>query len=310
MNLVLNDLSISDIIKLDEQVSSQIVEKFVICFRELVKSKFPFSRTLDTVIDLNNIMLSPTIPIARWRNNIDRETQRAFLSMCDRQNVLDIQFDEYELTTSGRSSEALLWACLNDSIVISMASAKIWQNSTLCADLYCLIDNSTNDISILNLTDSEQLYTEQPTLREKFVSTFKEFKSGEELILKLDECFPKLKFHETAIRQLKYQVETQHLSAICNKLFEINEYFANWESGNFDSSTFKSKLTPESQATLEMYKKEHQFDFGGEKIIVSWHLRYTGNVAGRIYFYPHSITRTGWICSLGEKLPTVTSGRM
>jgi len=55
-----------------------------------------------------------------------------------------------------------------------------------------------------------------------------------------------------------------------------------------------------------MYEKEHTFSYEGGEILVSFHLRYTGNIAGRIYFHPDPKIRKGVICSLTSILPTVS----
>jgi hypothetical protein len=52
---------------------------------------------------------------------------------------------------------------------------------------------------------------------------------------------------------------------------------------------------------------EHTFIIDDTRsAICSYHIRYTANYEGRIYFYPDSLTGKGFIGHIGGKLPTVS----
>ncbi len=73
---------------------------------------------------------------------------------------------------------------------------------------------------------------------------------------------------------------------------------------------FPSLVTPQSKETLKRFKKQHTFSFPDEQIIVSYHMRYTGNIPGRIYFHPAGWLKKAYVCSLTTKLPTVSEPKM
>lgn len=55
----------------------------------------------------------------------------------------------------------------------------------------------------------------------------------------------------------------------------------------------------------EKKKDEHTFQLPNGKIqIFSWHIRYTGGYAGRIFFYPVPEEKKIYIGHIGHKLPT------
>lgn len=304
MNLVFNELSAIDL-SVSEPAAVLIMEKFVRCFIAAIASANRFSRSIETCVDLNTIALSSTMPIARWRNMADRDLSSRFKSMCDRQTIKCMAADDLELTFHGRSGKGLLCAHQNGDVCISLGTADIWVDFKLNASVYDLSDNSSATVEIYNMYDEEQLLLYKNELRSMEYGEIASIHSGSELCAKVEQLFPNLVFHMAAKNQLNRQVESQHVPAIAKKLYEINEYFTNWEVGPFEPQKFKTKITPQSQATLTQYQDEHTFVFDGKRILVSYHLRYTGNIPGRIYFYPDAETRKGLICSLTTKLRSI-----
>lgn len=127
----------------------------------------------------------------------------------------------------------------------------------------------------------------------------------------LDDLFPSLIFHEVALNQLRSEVQVCHVQALCNKLMLLEKYFCNWDGKEFDEKAFPPKsVSPQSKETLKRFEKEHTFSFPHEQIMVSYHMRYTGNIPGRIYFHPAGEIRKAYICSLTTKLRTVSEPKM
>lgn len=118
-------------------------------------------------------------------------------------------------------------------------------------------------------------------------------------------------FHKTAINQIKNQLKGQHVKIVSRKLYELEQYFRTWDGIRFDLDAFPNRsVSPQSKETLKNYENQHTFIFeNGKRIIVSYHMRYTGNIPGRIYFYPDFETKKALICSLTTKLPTVTDSK-
>jgi hypothetical protein len=73
----------------------------------------------------------------------------------------------------------------------------------------------------------------------------------------------------------------------------------------FDKTAL-TKATTESVATLDRFRTEHTFKLpSGELSLFSWHTRFTGSYAGRIFFYPMPEEKRIYIGHIGHKLPTV-----
>lgn len=183
-----------------------------------------------------------------------------------------------------------------------------WEKYKITCEYYSLIDDQTSLVDVSNITTSSQLeenYMEIMQEREKETSSIS---TANQLLTRIDLLFPSLLFHENAIEQLKKEVEVKHVPIICRKLLELEKYFAEWDGGDFDENAFPARsVSPQSKETLKMFKREHTYEFDGKEILVSYHIRYTGNIPGRIYFYPDTSSKKAYICSLTTKLPTVTN---
>ena len=127
-----------------------------------------------------------------------------------------------------------------------------------------------------------------------------------EFLDKLHEYYPTLEFGKVARDQLKNGIEHQHFKTIRLKLYELECVFSKWDGGQVLETMFQSKMTPESTETLKRFKDEHTFLVGNKTVLASYHIRYTGKLAGRIYFYPDRESKKCYICSLTTKLPTVS----
>lgn len=305
MQLVFNELSLSDELG-DKAEGERIIEQFINVYNESLKEKYGFPRSIISTINLNSIQIAKDYPVAQWRNNADRDIARRFSGLCDRQKIVETQDNEMEFTCIKGNGSGALIASINSDFLISMDSNEYWKNFEIEGGVYNLQDDSTSEIKLYNITDRHQLESNISLIEQEKLKKIKKYSTGLELLESLDSDFPSLIFHDVAKKQLESEVQVQHLSAICNKLFEINRYFADWDRDKFEMDKFMSKITPQSPETLTRFIKEHTFEFEGKYVVVSYHLRYTGNIPGRIYFDPDHSTGKGLICSLTTKLPTVT----
>jgi len=307
MRLIFNELSLINMPH-DNRRISEIMVNFIKCFNEAMKSSICFEREIITCINFNNIIFNNGFSTAKWRNSIDRDTSMIFKRMCERQiNINDID-DKFELSCEhgiDGIGKGLLLAYLNGDVAISFASHTLWENFYIDAILFDISNFSKEKIRIENIANINDMVENYHQLTIMSRQEALECRTSEQLINNIRQLFPYLIFHSNAIDQLNTKVETQHIRALIRKLHEINEYFSTWNIGAFDPKKFKTKISPESTITLQKYKEQHTFTYENEEFLVSYHLRYTGNIAGRIYFHPHEIFRKGIICSLTTKLPAV-----
>ncbi len=82
-------------------------------------------------------------------------------------------------------------------------------------------------------------------------------------------------------------------------------YSSSWVGGSFEPGALPSKITPESDQTLQQFRQEHTFLCpDGIERLFSWHARYTPG-DGRIFFFPDEGRRKIIIGHIENKLPTV-----
>ena len=312
MNLVFNELSLNGNGG-DFRTAINEFEDFLKMYIRLVNPSVGFSRDLFTCVDLNSIEIHPSFYVSQWRNNknYDRDLQILFKRICDRQ-IIESGSDEIEISYKGKAGTGFVIAYLNGLPTLSIKSHEIWDHNALSCNLYSLADDEESETEIKNFSDSSHIKE-----NEEYIKSIKMAEIDIDVIKadvsKIQEFFPNLLFHENAKNQLLNQVEIQHFPTIIKKLKLLDDYFSTWDGKYFDPSAFPTKaVSPESPETLKRFKDEHTFVFGDAigAIIVSWHIRYTGNIPGRIYFEPYSKLNKGLICSLTTKLPTVSNPKL
>jgi len=307
MQMILNELSLCTQ-KIHQSEAVRILEQFINIYSEAVKSTNGFERTILTSVDLNSLELAKGFYVSQWRNNTrDRDMLRRFVNMCDRQEVMEFNQDEAELTCEKGSGKGLLAAYENGAFCISFVFEPYWNKFEIPCNYYSLEENQTFSVSVYNLSNEAQLkaYSNQISeIREREISGIN---TPQQLLNSLNELFPSLIFHQVALHQLEEQVQVCHVGALCNKLMSLEKYFSKWDGERFEEEAFPFRsVSQQSKKTLERFKKEHTFEFPEEQVLVSYHMRYTGNIPGRIYFHPANKLKKAYICSLTTKLPTVT----
>lgn len=310
MNLVLNELSLENV-PVTKDLGRSMIKMFILTYNAAVTSKFNFSHDIVTTVDLNNCELSAGYYANQWRNehDIDIDLIRRFKSICQRQVFVNAgtYSDDSEFICDSRISIGCLLAYDNRDVIISMESCDNWKQSKIIGEIYFLEDDITEQVEIINISSPDHIIQNDINLAELFKYELKSIKSGEQLYNNLDALFPNLIFSDECKNQLKTEVESQHLNLLIKKLREIDDFFAKWDGKIFDEKKFQSKVTPQSKETLKRFPVDHTFEVGGKVVLVSYHMRYTGNIPGRIYFEPDFDVEKGLICSLTTKLRTVTN---
>ena len=309
MNLVFNELSLEKV-SLTKEIGKSMIEMFISVYHAAVTSKYRFSYDIITTVDINSCELSVGYYASQWRNehDIDRDLIRRFKSICQRQVMISActYSDDSEFTCENGVSVGCLLAFDNRDVVISMGSCDYWKQYTINGEIYFLETNKTEQIEIVNISAPNHLIQNEDNLEKLLKFELMSIKSGEQLINSLSTLFPNLIFSYECRSQLKTEVEAQHLNILIKKLREIDHFFENWDGKIFDEKQFQSKVTPQSKETLKRFPTDHTFEVGGKIVLVSYHMRYTGNIPGRIYFEPDFDRKIGLICSLTTKLRTVT----
>lgn len=308
MFLILNEHSIE--YDGNESESQKILENFIETFKTVIEfSHGKIQNSLHTFRDFKTVMLNPRYGYSVWRNqNIDKELLRKFLSICDRQQIISEPVnDEVEIRYNNYRDGSLLLAYENDHVLLSFATAKIWERSELEVTVDSIYDVDSKSCQLKNfynkLVTNNNMWIEQlPTTA--FVERYPNIES---LRSNLAEALPNLLFHSKAIKQLEDDVRSTWYLPLANRLYELNEACNNMRGKFFDQSAFAPRtISSESPETLSKFKREYTFLFQNKQYIVKHHLRYTGNnnSQGRVYFVPIKDSKC-IVYSLTTKLPTV-----
>lgn len=311
MHLILNDLSAQFPVA-NPYEARAVMTSFLKAYQVARKATGSDNLILDR--DYNHIFLTPEYCIAQWRNDdaVDMEDKRAFRSLIQRSDTYDSfpveEISEFKAALCERPSDGCLLAYLLSGCCLSFLCDKIWDVPFIKGS-YCFLNEETGqtdnyEASIPNIasvttamtfsqTHGEQIQREQQTA----------FVCGEDILAHADE-FPNLVFCKNAEEQLIRERRRNSVSQIARRLIELQKYFET-AVGAFDAQQL-NHCTPESQKTLTQYQFEHTFLLpDGRNILFSWHLRFTGEYAGRIFFQPDMVSKKCYIGHIGPKLPAV-----
>lgn len=306
MQLIFNELSLMDENK-DIYQGIKALEQFIDTYSEAVKSKNGFNRSILTNTDLNTISLANNYNISKWRNsNVDRDLLRRFINICDRQNISELNQDEAELICDIGAGKGMLAAYENLASCISFSCDPFWDNFEIACRYYSLDDDKEYDVAIYNFSKPKHFIDNLDKVNELKRNQLLEIHTPTQLLEKLDSLYPSLVFHTNVLNQIKNEVQSHHIDTLCHKLAMLESYFSQWDGTIFDESAFPPRsVSPQSKETLNRFKREHTFEFPDQSIVVSYHIRYTGNIPGRIYFHPVCDVGKAYICSVTTKLPSV-----
>lgn len=310
MVLVFNEISISS---KEEQESHahRIMSEFLSTYTQAQKTIPYVSRDIISAVDLNSVQLYPGYFLSKWRNSLktDRDEARRFLGICQRQRLTTPgDQDSIFVHHKGTQGLGLQIAYETDNPLISFSSSEDWEQPIVENILYDVNSDQEEVISQVNLYSPNSLTVHNEWFDLRTKSEIALIQTEDDFLSRYQELFPSLDFHPNALAQIRNQVSRVNIPTIVQKLRELEKYFSTWDGQKFDRSVFPPRfLSPESEKTLTDFRDEHTFEWKGESILVSYHVRYTGgNIPGRIYIYPEHNSKRCLVVSLHEKLPTAS----
>lgn len=309
MQMILNELSAKFPVASIEKGRS-IMKEFLVTYQKMKKIIHNDQVLLDK--DYQGIYLADGYNIAKWRNDnlVDEETKRLFRILLNRSDTYDkVLYSESEFICVDKSSIGCLIAYETNNCVISFLSDTYWESSKIQGRYVYLDENDSTlleeDVEIPNVSNSNNIQDFDkefgPICEQELRYSFR---TGSDILAKQEELFPNLVLCKNAEKQLKYENDTININQISRKLLELQNYFSRVDNV-FDKNQLNN-ATPESSETLKAYSEEHTFELpNGEKRIFSWHIRFTGKYAGRIFFEPDAPNKKCYIGHIGGKLKTV-----
>lgn len=268
--------------------------------------------------DYSSFELAGGYRIEQWRNDstVDIESKRKFRTLLNKSAVYNSEGFEQEYAWDFRtefqykeySSKGCLLVYEMGGVAVSFLSAAHWKTPEIEGTYITLADNGELDqdpVRIPNVSCPENViifknYYEQ----KKEERRYKDILSGQDILRCAREVFPNLVFCDHAVQGCRRDVGVSEAGQVYKRLLELQRAAERMEH-RFDKDVLV-KATPESDATLKRFSDEHSFRLpDGNVRQFSWHIRYTGGYAGRIFFYPVPDTKTIYIGHIGYKLPTV-----
>lgn len=276
----------------------------------------------DTILidqDYQKAELAKGYPVAKWRNDktIDIEIKRRFYRMMN--HSITFTTEEFnkeaswltgaEFNHCGRDAKGCLIAYERDDLVLSFLSESCWKCENI-EGTYCLLDENGDiqiedeDVTVPNVSYEENLLYFKKKYGERIAQLGKTtLKSGQDILKIHGSVLPNLVFCKNAEKQLENDIGIENVTQVYKKLLEIQKYIINSDDV-FDMNALKH-ASPETDITLKHYKEEHTFILpDGRREVFSWHLRFTGPYAGRIFFLPDTRYKKCYIGHIGHKLPT------
>lgn len=316
MKLIFNELSIS-IDKLENKYQSRdkMYDFIKLCRAAILKGS---ERSLLTALHgIETYEISSDYTIHNWLtdNEVSREQRSYLRSLLTRSFSVNFENEthsrnqllDYDFKYRNYPAKGLGFAYLLNGLAISLGTSQEWSHEKIHFEKSYLDSESeeilTEYIEVVHSDNAESLQ-----VHDEWYENAKKLslKSGLDIWLKKEEIFRNLIFCENAKNYLSdITSHTPLLSNIVNKLFDLEKYSSEWDSGNFTPESIRGKVTPDSGATLEQYGEERKFIFpDGRREIFSWHSRVTP-AEWRIFFFPDFSSRKIIIGHIGPKLRTV-----
>lgn len=310
MEMVFNEKSVSNE-KLSVSKANELFSLFIKTYSKAVNSKYNISRTILTSVNINNLEISKGYYVFNWRNStsVDIEERRVLLGLCQRQRETAPEFEDCQYVQLGDIDGKGLQISYECQVpLISIASDEKWKEHHLDCLLYDIETDEEKQVKIRNIFCEESLNEHKEWLCDESEKAVACISNSEELLQSLSNVFPSLVFHDNAIDQIRNTLNPVTIPTIAEKLYLLEKYFSEWDGNKFEREAFPRRfISPESKTTLSSFEIEHTFEWNGDNLLVSYHVRYTGgDIPGRIYVYPLHKEKKCLICSLYTKLPTVS----
>lgn len=315
MQMILNELSAKFPVETIEG-GKQIMNSFLETCFEIKKIIQNESILLDQ--DYRSFELAQGYRIEQWRNDptVDTEHKRKFRALLNKSVVYNSeefeQEKESDFVTEFQHKEHTSKGCLlvyeMNGVAVSFLSSEYWKISEIEGNYLELTDEGDLEQHLVKIPNVS--FHENVNIFKKYYNQKREewrytdIVSGQDILRCAMKVFPNLVFCENAILGCKRHVGVAEAGQVYKRLLELQRAAEVMED-KFDKNVL-AKATPETAATLARFSEEHTFQLPDGKVqIFSWHTRYTGGYAGRIFFHPVPKMKIIYIGHVGHKLPTV-----
>lgn len=274
------------------------------------------ARVLRTSADFHGTILAPDYLLVRWRNDpeVDRERRSYFRTLTTKVPVLaDVPLSAlagepalFDFKDRGVRAEGLGAAFLMDALAVSLLSDAWWDTPTVQLTVSHLDDSAamvTKAEPIRHASRRAHVARHDAWIGERIRTGVRD---GVDLWSRRMALIPSLAFCGSVRAQLEgLNIGNPLLKSVRDRLFEFEDYCRTWNNGPFDMQQLPTRVSPESEATLNQYGAERRFLCpDGQERVFSLHVRITPG-AWRIHFIPLADEHRILIGYIGRHLPTV-----
>ncbi|MFB2917609.1 hypothetical protein [Aerosakkonema funiforme] len=251
-------------------------------------------RVIRTQSDLNNMLLAPSYPLSRWRNDneVQLEERSFFRTLITKEFLIDITDPDIENSINlsdfkhqGEQASGLGHAFLLDALAMSVKSEPRWDCSRLELEVTRLDDNEhivDEVVEVIHASSSNHIHENHVWIKNRIRTKIID---GLDLWNQKKELFPSLEFCEDVEKQMPSLASgNPTLQQIIKRLSELEDYCKSWKSGAFNYDNLPCKVSPESETRLQQFEQELTIKCpDGVKRVFSLHVRMTPG-AWRLHF--------------------------
>ncbi|NER33537.1 MAG: hypothetical protein F6J93_05635 [Oscillatoria sp. SIO1A7] len=246
--------------------------------------------------------------------NEAKEEWQLFLGLLDKGSCEKPMSDFFY---NGERAEGLGIAYLSESLALSMRTDPpdpLWEPSIIELQHEWIEEDGEDEedkitinyetVEVRHASKVEHIQEHRSWIEERIKNSVRD---GLELWERRNTLFPNLEFCEDARQQIeKLKRGDKMLRPVKTRLLQLEKYCKNWKTGAFETDKIVSKVTLESQATLQQYGEKRKIRCpDGEIELFSWHVRLTPG-DWRIYFLPDEKRYKIIIGYIGRHLRTRT----
>ncbi len=283
-------------------------EQYVLTMRQATSRGI--GRALQIPYDFWSTQLSSGYHLYNWRNDtsVERENRQFLVALATKmpyladEAFLSSRWAELDCLWQTEKSLGLKAAYVSDGLALSLQSNSEWDRHEICCEIQAVTDSNIQcwTEKIHHASSPEHIKLQTSWILQRIQNTFRD---GKDLWKRIGELFPLLDFCPGIEEQMS-NLPTIVAPGITRGLFYLNSYCMEWKSGPFNKTILQCNASPESEPTLNKYRKEHTFLCpDGNYRIFSWHAKLG---MCRIHFDPTLGAGRILVGYVGKHLPTVT----
>lgn len=251
-------------------------------------------RVIRTQSDLNNMLLAPSYPLIRWRNDneVQLEERSFFRTLISKEFLIDITDPDIENSINlsdfkhqGEQASGLGHAFLLDALAMSVKSEPKWDCSRLELEVTRLDENGDivdEIVEVIHASSSNHVHENHVWIKNRIRTKIID---GLDLWNRKEELFPSLEFCEDVGKQMpSLATGNPILRQIIKRLSELEDYCNSCKIGTFNYDNLPCKVSPESETRLQQFENQLTLKCpDGVKRVFSLHVRMTPG-AWRLHF--------------------------